>query len=90
MHLRYKNACAAIRATDALAEEAEEFTADPDMHRGEIGLRTGSRGQLARGDAYVKLTGDGVEPNDVAITDPRNRTAIRCFRSDVNGCRHLT
>jgi hypothetical protein len=53
-------------------------------------LRVNSRGPLARGDEHVKPTGDGVEPYDVAIANTRNRTAVRGFRSDVNGCRNLT
>ena len=78
-----------ICGTDAAAEGSEEFAAHAPFVAGKICRCRFALGQFGSRNQNFQRAGNGVETDDIAIADERDRAAIHRFRCDVDGGWHL-
>ncbi len=81
-----EHACTLVRRSDGAAERREEFAAHAEFIVGEIDGHRLPLGQISRIDEQLERALDRVQPNDVALADAGDRTAVDRFRRDVDRC----
>lgn len=78
-----------VSSPGILPEDGKQFTPHPELITVKITCGRRTAAEFCSIDQYFKCSGDGIQPDDVAILNAGNLTTVRCFRCHVDGSRHL-